>query len=204
MKRRLTGRALQLLSLLLTFVISIGVFTVLKNQGWLSPFGIESESNDSQVVQAIERTEEVSLLRLSIQGIMDKTENREVFGQAIPGTAEKVFLQYNFDAKLGLDGAEVTVSKTGENAYLISVPEFSFIGYDEPTFEVAVEDGGPLSWATPDVDQVEMVNEILDGDEQDEYLASHEDLLRDQTKVFYDRLVTSIDPSASTTYEFRS
>jgi len=40
----------------------------------------------------------------------------------------------------------VKVTKTGENAYLISVPKFKFIGYDKPTFKVAVENGGvPLA-----------------------------------------------------------
>ncbi len=66
MTRRLTRWALRLLSLPLAFLLAIGVFTVVKNQGWLSPFGIESESHDSQVIQAIERTQEVSLLSLGI------------------------------------------------------------------------------------------------------------------------------------------
>lgn len=204
MTRLLTGTALRLLSLILTFVLAIGVFTLGKNEGWLSPLGIESQSQDSQVIQAIERTEEVSLVRLGIQGIKDRSESTEIFGKSIPGTGEKVFLQYQFDAKLGIDDGAVSVTKTGENSFLISVPKFSFIGYDEPTFEVAVEDGGALSWVTPDIDKVEMVNEILNDDARQEYLVAHEDLLQDQTKVFYDSLITSIDPSATTTYEFRS
>ena len=96
------------------------------------------------------------------------------------------------------------VTKTGKHAYLLSVPEFSFIGYDEPTFRVAVEDGGVLDWITPDIDQVEMVNKILNDDEQAEYVATYEEVLEDQTKVFYDGLITSIDPDAVTTFEFES
>ena len=76
--------------------------------------------------------------------------------------------------------------------------------YDDPTFKVAVEDGGVLSWATPDIDKVEMVNEILNDDARAEYLASNEELLQDQTRVFYDSLISSIDPEIVTTYEFRS
>ena len=34
---------------------------MLKNADWLAPFGIESESHDSQVIRATERTQEVSL-----------------------------------------------------------------------------------------------------------------------------------------------
>lgn len=204
MTSRLTSTTLRLLSLLLTFLLAIGVFTVVKNLGWLSPLGIESESHDSQVVNAIERTQEVSLLSLGIQGIKEESRSAEVWGQSIPGTGESVFLQYEFAAKLGLDGGEVRVRETGESTYLITIPDFIFIGYDEPTFKVAVEDDGVLSWATPDIDQVEMVNEILNDDARDTYIASNQELLEDQTKVFYDRLITSIDPRAETTFAFRS
>ena len=196
--------SLRLLTLFLVFAIAIGVFTIVKNQGWLSVVGIKSESHDSQVIQAIERTQEVSLLRLGIQGIKEKDQSAEIFGKSIPGTGRKVFLQYNFDAKLGVNGAQVKVTKTGENAYLISVPEFIFIGYDEPTFKVAVEDGDVLSWATADIDKVAMVNEILNDDARKTYLTSNEDLLQDQTKTFYDSLITSIDPALVTTFEFSS
>lgn len=204
MTRRLTSSALRLLSVLLTFVLAIGLFTVVKNQGWLSPFGIKSESDDSQVIRAIKRTQEVSLLSLGIQGIKEKDQSRKIFGKTIPGTGEKVFMRYDFDAKLGIDGAGVKVTKTGKNGFLISVPKFKFIGYDKPTFKVAVEDGGVLSWATPDIDKVEMINEILNDDARQKYIDSNEDLLQEQTKVFYNRLITSIDPAVVTRFEFRS
>lgn len=204
MKRSMTGSALRLLSLLVTFLLAFGVFTSAKNMGLLSPFGINSESHDSQVITAIERTQEVSLLSLGIQGIKEEKESATVFGTNIPGTGESVFLQYNFKAKLGIDGAKVKVTKTGEKAYLITVPEFIFIGHAKPTFKVAVEDGGVLSWATPDIDKLKMVNEILHDDGQQKYLADHEDFLADQTKVFYTSLITSIDPDAVTKFEFTS
>ena len=204
MKRSLIKSALRLVSLFVTFVVALGAFGVIKEQGWLSPFGIESESSDSQVIQAIERTEEVSLVQLSVQGIKDKAESATIFGTSVPWSEETVFLQYTFEAKLGLDDAEVEVTETGENSYLISVPEFTFIGYDEPTFEVAATDGGALSWATPDVDQVEMVNEILDDEAKEQYLADNEELLRQQTEFFYDGLIASVAPEAVTEYEFRS
>ena len=152
---------LRLLSLPLAFLLAIGAFSVAKNQGWLSPFGIESETHDSQVIEAIERTQEVSLLSLAIEGIKEQHQSREIFGRSIPGTGESTFIRYNFRAKLGIDGAKVKVTKTGENAYLISVPEFIFIGYHKPNFKVAVEDGGLLSWVTPDIDKLEMVNQLL-------------------------------------------
>ena len=204
MTRQLIRSALRFLPLLLAFLLAIGGFTVLKDLGWLSPLGIESESHDSQVIYAIERTQEVSLLSLGIQGIKEEDRSAEIFGKSVPGTGVKVFLQYNFKAKLGIDGAHVKVTKTGTSAYLISVPAFSFIGYDAPTFKVAAADGGVLSWATPDIDRVEMVNEILNDDARQTYISSNKELLKDQTKTFYDSLITSIDPAAVTTFEFRS
>jgi hypothetical protein len=204
MTSKFAGPMLRLLSLPLAFLLAIGIFTVVKNQGWLSPFGVLSESHDSQVIRAIERTQEVSLVSLDVPGIREKSDSAKLFGKSIPGTGEKLFMQYAFDAKLGIDGAQVAVTKTGDSAYLISVPEFIFIGYDDPDFKVAVEDSGVLSWATPDIDKVEMVNEILNDDARQTYLDSNEELLQDQTRVFYDSLISSIDPEVVTTYEFRS
>lgn len=94
----------------------------------------------------------MSLLSLAVQGIRDEQQSAEIFGKSIPGTGQTVFLQYDFDAKLGIDGAAVTVTETGEKAYRVSIPEFSFIGYDEPSFRVAVEDGDILSWATLEIE----------------------------------------------------
>lgn len=204
MASQLTKSALRLLTLFLAMILAIGAFTVVKNLGWLSPLGIKSESHDSQVIQAIERTQEVSLLSLGIQGIKQEDKCAEAFGKCIPGTGETVFLQYNFTAKLGIDGAEVAVTKTGKDAYQISVPKFISIGFDQPTFKVAVEDGGVLSWVTPDIDTTEVVNEILNDDARQTYITTNEDFLKDQTKVFYDSLITSIDPAAKTTFEFSS
>ena len=204
MARRLTKSALRLLSLLVTLFAAIGLFTAVKNMGWLSPFGLESQTHDSQVIRAIERTEEVSLLSLGVQGITEKDQSGEIFGKSIPGTGRKVFMQYDFSAKLGIDGADVEVRKTRDSTYLISVPKFIFIGYDDPSFKVAVEDDGVLSWTTPDIDKVEMVNEILNDSARAEYIDANENLLREQTEAFYDRLLTSIDPEIVTEFEFRS
>jgi hypothetical protein len=204
MTRRLTGLALRFLGLALAFLLAVGGFAIVKGQGWLSPFGVESDSQDSQVIRAIERTQEVSLVSLAVQGIKQTSDSAKLFGKSVPGTKKQVFLQYAFDAKLGIDGAEVKVTKTGANAYLISVPAFTFIGYDQPSFKVAVEDGDLLSWTVPDVDRVKMINEILSEKARTTYITSNEDLLEEQSRFFYDSLIKSVDPEATTTFEFRS
>src|SRR6476661_7470997 len=112
MSQRLGRYAVRGLALVLAFLVALGIFSVARSNGWLSPLGITSSSSDSQVVQAIERTQEVSLLGLGIQGIKEESRDREIFGKSIPGTGEKLFVKYSFKAKLGLDGAKVKVTTT--------------------------------------------------------------------------------------------
>ena len=204
MSHRLSSSALRGVALVLAFLVALGIFSVARSMGWLSPLGIASSSSDSQVVQSHERTQEVSLLSLGNQGIKEESRISEIFGKTIPGTGEKLFLQYTFKAKLGIDGAKVKVTTTASGRYVISVPEFVFLGYDKPNFKVAVQDNDALSWATPDIDQMQMVNEILNDKARREYLAGSDDILREQTKVFYDGLIKSVDPAAKTEFVFRS
>lgn len=199
---RISKAAVRVLSISVAFVLAIGGFSALKNAGLLSPFGIESETSDSQVVQSIKRTEEVSLLALGIQGITSEERCSTAFGKCVPGTSDEVFMQYNFTGKLGLDGAAVQVAETGTDAYTISVPDFEFIGYSNPTFEVATADDGVLSWVTEDIDQAEMITKILNDEAQQKYLNDHKDLLQEQTKAFYDNIILSIAPQARITYQF--
>lgn len=193
-------RVLSLIVVVALLLVAAGGFAM--SRGWLEPLGIGSESNDSQVIAAVERTQEVSLLSLAVQGIIEEKRAREIFGRGVPGSTESVFVQYNFKAKLGVDGSGVQVERTGDHSYRISVPEFTFIGYEEPTFKVAAQDSGVLSWITPDIDQVEMVNELLNDDAKTTYISDNQDALQDQTKVFYDSLIQGIDPDAATTYTF--
>jgi hypothetical protein len=153
-------------------------------------------------MQAIERTQEISLVSLSIQGVKKQEDSGTIFGWDVPGTTEKVVLIYKFQAKLGLDGSKVQVSRSGLHGYQLKVPAFQQIGFDSPTFEVATEDGSILSGLVPDIDRTKMVNEILSDDARQKYVDLNEDVLEDQTKVFYDGLIRSIDPEAETTYDF--
>lgn len=188
--------------LVLAGLVVVVAFTAARNQGWLTPFGVTSESNDSQVVRTIERTQEVSLVSLGIEGIDDESNKGEVFGFELPGTEKTLYLRYSFTAKLGLDGEAVDIEKTGEHSYRLEVPEFSFIGYSDLTFERAVEDNDILSFVSTDVDQSAAQDKILSPGAQAKYLAQNQEVLRDQTEFFFDALITSVDPDATTTYEF--
>ena len=152
----------------------------------------------------MERDEEVALVSLGIQGIDQRSSKSTVFGKKIPGSDRTIFLQYNFTAKLGIDGSAVDIQDIDENAneYRITIPEFTFIGYSEPVFKLAAEDTGVLGWVTPDIDQAEMISQILNADDQREYIEQNEDILEDQAEFFYSSIVHSISPDAEIEFQF--
>lgn len=166
-------------------------------------FGSESETRNTQVVNSITREEQVVLLSLGIQGIAEKNEKSQFLGMDVPGSGRAMFVQYSFNAKLGIEGRDVEVLEIGEKDYLVMIPEFIFIGHDDETFRLVAEDNGAISWLTPKIDAFEAVNSILNDDAQLQYLDSNRETLEDQTKVFYTSIFTSIDPTITTRFEFR-
>lgn len=166
--------------------------------------GIETESLNSQIINSIRTTEEVSLLSLGIQGIAERTQQRTVFGMRIPGADRALFLQYNFTAKLGLDGQAVRIRESGDNEFTISVPEFIFIGHNDVTFKLAAENNGVLSWVTPEIDTVEMTNAILNDETQQQYVEDNEEVLRTQAQDFYNAIIHAIDPDIRLEFDYIS
>ena len=175
--------------------------------GQLAPklfaLGSESESTDTRVIQAITREEQVVLLSLGIQGISEKTERITFLGVEVPGSERASFVQYSFNAKLGIDGRDVRIVPSGEKKYRISIPEYIFIGHSNEDFRLVAENNGALSFITPENDPVEMINNILSEDTQAEYIANNEEILREQAVMFYSGIITGIDPEISITYDFR-
>lgn len=159
-------------------------------------------TTDSQMVQSLSRDQQVVLLSLGIQGITQRTDDSSFMGVKIPGSVRATFLQYSFGAKLGFEGTKVKIDKTGANSYKITIPAFTFIGYDDPTYKVAAEDNGVLSWTTPEIDTVDMVNTILSDEAKQKYISGNEDLLEDQAKTYYTNIATGLDKGATLTFEF--
>jgi len=170
-------------------------------QSW-QLFGSESESTDTRVIQSIKREEQVVLLSLGIQGISEKTEKRTFLGVEVPGSDRATFMQYSFNAKLGIDGRDVRIVPVGEKKYRISIPEYIFIGHSNEDFRLVAENNGVLSFITPENDPVEMINSILSADAQAEYIADNEQILREQATYFYSSIITGIDPEIDITYDF--
>lgn len=189
--------------LIIIVLVAVGALAMLPAGLGIFAFGAQSESRDTQIINSVKRQEQVVLLSLGIQGIKEEKQSAKRFlGMEIPGSERAKFIQYAFNAKLGIDGKDVRIVQTGEGKYLVSIPEFIFIGHDDESFKLATEDNGALSWMTPKIDAVEMINDILNDDAEDQYIDSNEAILRDQAMSFYKGIITSVDPTVDVEFEF--
>ena len=141
-------------------------------------------------------------MSLGIQGISSKNQKSTFQGIDIPGSERASFIQYSFSAKLGIEGKSVKIAQVAASEYLVSVPKFVFIGHSDVDFRLVIESSGVVSWVTPKIDTVEMVNAILNDGSKDQYIIANSEILKDQAKSFYGRIVSSIDPSISLKFEF--
>ncbi len=195
---------------LITILILIAAIMALAIVGYLLVFkdrpvigSGKITSVDRQVIDAVESKEEVVLLALGIEGIHTaEYDGTNFFGLTIPGTERVKFLQYSFDGKLGLNGADVAIEASNEHTYRVVVPAFEFIGFDDPEFKAAIDKNGVLSWFSPELSETLIINEILSPDHQHEYVIKYDELLRAQATQFYTNIITSIDPEAIVNVEF--
>lgn len=164
-------------------------------------FGATTDKN-TQIVNAITRTQEVALVTLGIEGIRErKTKAGQFLFLSIPNS-RAAFLRYSFDAKLGIDAKDVKIDKQPDGSFVITIPSFIVIGLDNQSVEVAAESSDVLSWTTPEIDKVEMVNDVFGDELQAEYLAKNDELLRDQARMFYTNIITAIDPDVTVEFKF--
>lgn len=162
-----------------------------------------TESRSTQIIQAVTREEQVVLLGLGIQGIdVKKAHSKTWWGEVLPGSERKMLLQYSFTAKIGIEGNDVDIVKVAEDHFIVSIPEFVFIGHDDEHFESAIESNGVLSWVTEEIDPITAVNNILGDENKQEYLEQHAESLQEQARAFYEGLVLSIDPGVVVEFEF--
>lgn len=189
-------------ALLVVVVVALLAFAGLKAMPSLMASGSESEGRDSRIIESISRKEQVVLLSLGIQGISEKSGKSTFLRIDVPGSKRASFLQYSFNAKLGVEGRDVRILQTGDKKFLISVPEFIFIGHENEDFRLVAENKGVLSFITPDNDPVEMINNILSEDAQAEYIQANERVLVEQIMIFYSSIITAIDPEVQVRYDF--
>lgn len=189
--------------LVILCLVAVGALWAMRAEFNIFAFGA-SETRNTQVINSITRQEQVVLLSLGVQGISEeKVPAARFLGVDVPGSDRASFIEYTFNGKLGIDGKDVRISQTKEGEYLVSIPEFVFIGHDDVDFKFVTENNGALSWVTPEIDPVEMINDILDDEAQDQYIVSNEAVLREQATTFYKSIITSIDSTIEVEFEFR-
>lgn len=200
--RVLLWPVLLIIVLFISGMVAATAFGALNVLALGSLFGASSEQRNSQVVRSIERTEEVALLKLGIEGIIDKTNESKIGDFTIPWSEKTLFLRYSFDAKLGIDGKQVDIEPAGENTYRISIPEFIFIGADNDHVEEAARQNDGLSWTTPEIDGQELRNNILNDEAKAKYIESNAELLQEQAIAFYTNIVHAVAPDADIEFLF--
>lgn len=197
--------------IVVVLTVVVGVLALVVGGAWAlsrtplldEPLEVVSESSNEKIVTAVERQEQLVLLSTNIQGLSEERVNSSLWGRNLPGTGRTQFLKYTYRAKLGIEGGEVRIEETGDDRYLISVPEFIFIGHDAVKFETAAEDNGALSWVTPEIDTAETISKILNEETKAEQVDQNRDLLEDQARNFYTGLVHGIDDQVELEFEFR-
>ena len=167
-----------------------------------SLFTTSSTERDSQVAQFVTPQQEVALLSLHIQGIDRDVSNGKILGVDIPASEKTTLIQYEFDAKLGIDGSQVKIEPTGPGSVRVTIPKFIGIGFDDPVFEDPIESNNPLSWLAPPAVQTRMINNILSDENKQEYITQNEAALREHAKVFYRGIIASVDPEIITDFAF--
>ncbi|GAA1659459.1 hypothetical protein [Microbacterium flavum] len=162
-----------------------------------------NEERSVQVVRSVHGEEQVILVTAGVGGIETESDNQSFFGLFdVPFSDRQVFIQYDLDAKFGIEGKDIKIVPTSDKTYTITIPPFIYLGYSDPKFSVATESNGILSWTTPQIDKVAAVEDLL----TDELIASHiEDyrsLLEVQAQTFYTRIVKGIEPEATLKFEY--
>jgi hypothetical protein len=113
--------------------------------------------------------------------------------------ARTALLRYHFDAKLGIEGADVRIEQRGCPRRDDS--SFIFIGHDDVSFKLAAVDGGLLSWTTPEIDNFETINRMLDDEARQENIDTNQDRLRAARNSFTG-VIVSIEPTLDVAFEF--
>lgn len=159
-------------------------------------------TNTSEVIKYQLPQQEVALTSLRIEGLERSDADGNLFGLALEAGNRTKYIEFGFNAKLGVDGSKVDIVADGGHAYTVTVPEFIFIGHSDVHFEDPIEENGILSWLTPQISETEMINKILSVERKDKWVASSLQLLKDQSEVFYGTIIKSVDPDATLTFEF--
>lgn len=168
-----------------------------------TPVETVAESSNTQVITAVEREEQIVLLSAATQGLSEETRSSTLFGRNVPGSGRTEFVQYSYSAKIGIEGGDVSIEETGENDFLITVPEFIVIGNSDAEFKTVLDNAGVLGAMTEKIDTADTISGILNEETMaKEVIALNRDLLEDQVRLFYTGIINGVDDRAEIEFAF--
>lgn len=192
-----------LLGILISGITFFAISHKVANESKMPATHTVKTDKDSLTVKSLSKEKQIVLVNLGLSEILNEEKSSQLFGKNIVGTSRKKFIQASFDAKLGLNGKDVDITKDGKNSYLITVPKFIFIGYNNPNFKLLDEHNGVFSSFTSDINESDMINKVLNGKSKKKYLTKYDDLLRQSTKEFYRGIVQNTNPEAKLSFKFQ-
>lgn len=186
----------------LVFLVSVVVVTVVLTST-PEPESSFDRSGDSQVISALERTGEVSLITAHTSGVYEVENHTVIFGKRLPGSAKTVFIEYSYENKLGFDASAVNIKPKHNNEYQIIIPEFILIGKNNIEVETVFNTRGPISFSTENIDVAKATEEILASGKGEELIESNRDLLEDGAEEFYEDIILEFDDEVRLDYRFK-
>lgn len=154
----------------------------------------QSEAKVSTTIEYIEQVNELVFLNTSVQKIITAKNYTTLFGQEMPFSEKSALLIVNYKAKFGIK-SPVTIEKTGEKRYRITVPSFQVIGLEldakEP-YTLYDKSGDILSFTTEEIDTGQLVTDEFKSAEQTSFLTQYEDDIKESAQNYYHNLFKAI------------
>ncbi|MGT2711716.1 DUF4230 domain-containing protein [Streptococcus oriscaviae] len=154
----------------------------------------QSEAKVSTTIEYIEQVNELVFLNTSVQKIITAKNYTILFGQEMPFSEKSALLIVNYKAKFGIK-SPVTIEKTGEKRYRITVPSFQVIGLELDAKEPYIlydKSGDILSFTTEEIDTGQLVTDEFKSAEQTSFLTQYEDDIKESAQNYYHNLFKSI------------
>lgn len=154
----------------------------------------QSEAKVSTTIEHIEQVNELVFLNTSVQKIITAKNYTILFGQEMPFSEKSALLIVNYKAKFGIK-SPVTIEKTGEKRYRITVPSFQVIGLELDAKEPYIlydKSGDILSFTTEEIDTGQLVTDEFKSAEQTSFLTQYEDDIKESAQNYYHNLFKAI------------
>lgn len=154
----------------------------------------QSEAKVSTTIEHIEQVNELVFLNTSVQKIITAKNYTILFGQEMPFSEKSALLIVNYKAKFGIKNP-VTIEKTGEKRYRITVPSFQVIGLELDAKEPYIlydKSGDILSFTTEEIDTGQLVTDEFKSAEQTSFLTQYEDDIKESAQNYYHNLFKAI------------